>query len=167
MDCEKRTDILRARAVEIESTPHGAPEMVGQFPIAAVVRQQAFHGQPVEPELAGARQPGRRSRVTVPHPHDLPAGAAHRPTRIAAQEFRFQVQVRRIVFRIDAGKQVLQRPYQAALADRVGAGDDVDAIGCRLEVEPRFDSRQGVYFETVQMHQSCSGACSSNLSRAR
>ena len=165
--CETRTDVRHARIVEIDSSPHVAPKSIGQIPVAFVVNQKTLNGEPVKAELPGVRQRRTNGRLTVPRPDNLPSGAAHGPARIAAQEFRFQVQVTRVAAPVDFAQQIPKRPAETALADGVGPGDDVHLVARRLEGESRLDAGQGMDAEAAQPHQAGSLACASSFSRAR
>ena len=132
-----------------------APQTLGQRLVVCVaVVEQILHGQAKQPDLVGAGECRPRYDIAIPAPDNLIAVAAHLPAGIVAFELRFQGQ-RRWVSPL-VRQKVVERAGQAALADGVGTGDDVDAGARRLERESGFDAGQGVDRELAKVHQSAS-----------
>ena len=155
---------------EVEVAVQLASQTFGQRPVVGVaVVEQVLDGQAKQSDPIDAGEWRSRYDLAVPAPDNLVAVADDLPADGAALEFRLQGQGRR-VGRV-ARQHVLERADQAALADGVGAGDDVDSgIRRRLEREAGLDAGQGVNRQPAQVHQSAprrSASWSSSRSSAR
>ena len=154
---------------QVEVAVQLAPQTLGQrLVVPVVIVEQVLHRQTKQPDLIGAGEWRARCDLAIPAPDELTAVAGDLPAGIDAFEFRFQGQGGRVGG--VARQKVIQRAGQAALADGVRAGDDVDAGVRRLERESGLDARQGVNRELAKMHQPAfrrSGLWSRSRSRAR
>ena len=140
---------------QVEVAVQLAPQTLGQRPVVGVaVVEQILDGQAKQPDPVSAGEWRSRYDLAVSAPDNLVAVAGDLPASSAALEFRFQGQSRR-VGRV-ARQKVLERAGQAALADGIRTGDDVDSGIRRLERESGLDAGQSVNRKAAQMHQSAS-----------
>ena len=154
---------------QVEVAVQLAPQTLGQRLVVCVaVVEQVLHRQTKQSDPIGAGECRPRYDFSIPAPDNLIAVAAHLPAGIAALEFRFQGQGRRVG--PVARQKVPEGARQAALADGIRAGDDIDAGVRRLERESGLDAGQCVNRKPAKMHQSGSrrsGSWPSRRSRAR
>ena len=126
---------------QVEVAVQLAPQTLGQRPVVGVaVVEQVLHGQAKKSNPVGAGEWRPRYDFAIPAPYNLVAVAGDLPARNAALEFRLQGQSRRV--RRVARQQELEGARQAALADGIGAGDEIDAGIRRLERESGLDAGQ-------------------------